>query len=205
MTDQPQPPEPDDTSAADTGHGRKMPVKRVVLGTGETMVLAGYVQRLCARIADTFVYVIGLVVLWQIDVQALSVDDELFVLAISFAPIINEVMAVARSGRTLGMQLFDIRIVSKNTGKKPSVTAALLRWVFQILLFLPILADDTSEFGGALTLMAWITIASPWWFLVHFSVYLGERRRGWHDLISGTVVVTAAPPVPAGPPSGDTA
>ena len=169
MTDQPQPDAAGNTSAADPGHDRKTPAKRVTLGTGQRMILAGYVQRLCARIADALVFVIGFAVLLQIDVQALGQHDELYVLAILFAPIINEFVAVACCGRTLGMQLLGIRIVSKRTGQKPSVIAAFLRWIFQILVFLFILSDDTSGYyGGAI--IFWAIIGICWWLLVHFSV-----------------------------------
>ena len=203
MTDQPRPPEPsDDPGAADPGHDRKTPAKRVTLGTGESMILAGYVRRLCARIADTFVYVIGFAVLLQIDTHALDLQDAL-VLTMLFTPIINEVVAVAYCGRTLGMQLLDIRIVSKETAKKPTVIAAFFRWVFQALFFLFILGEDPSELDGGLAMMGWVVIGICWWLLVHFSVYLGDRRRGWHDLISGTVVVTADPSYPVEPLDGD--
>ena len=205
MTGQPRPPEPGgDNSPADPGRGRKTSAKRVVLGTGETMILAGYVRRLCARIADTLVFGIAFVVLLQASPQSGGMGYAAdFTLAALFVLIVNEVVAVASCGRTLDMQLFGIRLVSKKTGKKPSVIASFSRWTLQILpiLFFVILSSpEVYEFLA----FVFIIVSILWWLLVHLSVYLGDRRRGWHDLISGTVVVTADPPYPVEPPSGDT-
>ena len=204
MTDQPRPPEPGgDNSPADPGRGRKTSAKRVTLGTGETMILAGYVRRLYARMFDSLVFGIAFVVLLQASPQSGGMGYAAdFTLAALFVLIVNEVVAVACWGRTLGMQLLGIRLVSKRTGKKPSVIASFSRWALQILpiLFFFILSSpEVYEFLA----FVFIIVSIPWWLLVHLSVYLGDRRRGWHDLISGTVVVTADPPIPADPRSGD--
>ncbi|WP_419848075.1 RDD family protein [Candidatus Poriferisocius sp.] len=205
--DQPQPPEPrDDTSSVRSGRGRKAPVKRVVLDTGETMVLAGYVQRLCARIADTLVFGIAFAVLWQVNDRAYRLDFYLLVLAALLILMINEVVLVTCCGRTLGMQILGIRLVSKKTGKKPSMIASFFRWALQIFWCLFAFGENRRDLADGAAALGWIFVVNiPWWLLVHLSVYFGKGRRGWHDLISGTVVVTADPPRPADPLGGDTA
>ncbi|WP_419848077.1 RDD family protein [Candidatus Poriferisocius sp.] len=241
MTDQPRPPEPGgDTSPADPGRGRKTPAKRVTLGTGDTMVLADYGQRFRARIGDGLIFSVGLAaafvaiftiaqpewwwplndgsqrVLWSEELEAGSgipitarvvVADVLF-----FLPFLYEIAAIAWRGKTLGMRIEAIRVVSIKTGQVPSTTAAILRGVLSVGLFLVFygLAIPTSlgiGYGGSdpglVDLGQYVPVL--WWLLVHLSVFWGRDRRGWHDLIAGTVVVAAGPSGPADTPSGDTA
>ncbi|WP_419848087.1 RDD family protein [Candidatus Poriferisocius sp.] len=237
MTDQPRPQEPGgDISAADSGSSRKTPPKRVVLGTGDTMALAGYGHRFRARIGDGLVFCVCLVTafvaiaaavqpewwfplnlnlqwsLWGEDLEAGSgipitarvvVADVLF-----FVPFLYEIAAVAWRGRTLGMRIEAIRVVSIKTGQAPSVTAAILRGALSICLF-PLLYGLAIPISLGITYSGWDPglidsvgqlVPVLWWLMVHLSVFWSEDRRGWHDLISGTVVVAADP---AGPPSGD--
>ena len=217
MTDQPQPGPDGDTSAADPGHNRKTSVERVTLGTGQTMVLANYGQRFRARIADSLLIGIGFAVaviakLWvdlsETDLFGPSVPRpitaRLVLPYVAFVPLLlYEIVAVAWRGKTLGMRTEGIRVVSIETGHAPSMDASLWRgmllaWLVPLVLYL-LLYDMASEPDA----MPLVLVSTIWVLLAHLSVFWGENRRGWHDLISGTVVVTSDPPVPADPPSGD--
>ena len=69
-----------------------------------------------------------------------------------------------KNGQTLGMRLFRLRVVMDNDGGKVTLGPAILRligyWIDQIVFYLGYI---------------WVLVDS--------------RRRGWHDLIAGTVVI----------------
>jgi uncharacterized RDD family membrane protein YckC len=71
------------------------------------------------------------------------------------------------TGETPGNRLLDIRVCRAADGTPPSAGAALLRFVALILAALPL-------FAGFLPIL------------------LDDRRRGVHDMLAGTVVVTAS-------------
>lgn len=218
MTDQPQPDADGDTSAADLGHDRKTPAKRVTLGTGKTMVLADYGQRFRARIADSLLIGIGFAVaviakLWVdfLETDSFSprtprlITTRLVLPYVAFFLLfLYEIVAVAWRGKTLGMRSLGIRVVSIKTGHAPSVLASLWRgtllaWLVPAVLYLllyDLYPDDLSPGSGA-TFLIWLSAILV--SLAHTSVFWREDRRGWHDLISGTVVVTSDPPGPAEP------
>ena len=69
-----------------------------------------------------------------------------------------------KDGQTLGMRPFHLRVVMDKDGGKVTMGPAILRligyWIDQIIFYLG---------------FVWVLIDS--------------RRRGWHDLIAGTVVI----------------
>ena len=222
MTDQPRPPEPgDDPGPADPGH--KVLAKRVTLGTGQTMVLADYRQRFRARIADSLLIGIGFVIAvvgWIVILvgqafdawgsageqsEGSSMGDALFASSVFVPLLLYEIVAVAWSGKTLGMRSLGIRVVSTRSGQMPSVFESFVRGALPVCLYpllYPLLFETDQDSGSEFALF--VLVAAPcWWLLVQASVFWGRDRRGWHDLISGTVVVTADPPGPAEPPCGD--
>jgi uncharacterized RDD family membrane protein YckC len=87
-----------------------------------------------------------------------------FVLAVAYFPFFW-----VRSGQTPGMRPFGLYVVRDSDGGKISLGQAVLRligmWVSAIPLYLGFI---------------WI--------------FIDPRRRGWHDLIAGTVVVERTPP-----------
>ena len=214
MTDQPRPSESgDDPGAAAPGHDRKTPAKRVTLGTGDTIVLANYIQRFRARVADSLLIGIGFVIAgvgflwiyWPYLLQLTFFGQQperpsaarVFWANSVFIPLLwYEIVAVAWSGRTLGMRSLGIRVVSIQSGQKPSVFESFSRGALPVYLHPLFLVDGLGLLLG---------VGACWWLLVHASVFWGEDRRGWHDLVAGTVVVTSDPPVPADPSGGDTA
>jgi uncharacterized RDD family membrane protein YckC len=74
----------------------------------------------------------------------------------------------ARSGATPGMRMFRLRVVRDRDGGPISGGQAIMRligyWINQIALYIG---------------FAWILV--------------DQRRRGWHDLIAGTVVIEEPP------------
>jgi uncharacterized RDD family membrane protein YckC len=196
------------TTPGDPGRGRKTPAKLVTLGAGQTMVLAEYGQRFRARLSDSFLIGIGLVIAatgWSLiflyylfgsgsfsESESLDAAVTFWALIIFSPLLLYEIVAVAWRGRTLGMKAVGLRVVSIGSGQKPSPYESLLRGGLPVCLYpflLPVLFSEADTF----VLLA----AACWWLLVNASVFWGKDRRGWHDLISGTVVVTAAPPVSA--------
>jgi uncharacterized RDD family membrane protein YckC len=76
------------------------------------------------------------------------------------------------TGQTPGNRLLHIRVCRATDGAAPSLAAALLRFAGLVAAALPL-------FAGFLPIL------------------LDDRRRGIHDMLAGTVVVSA-PPRPAG-------
>jgi uncharacterized RDD family membrane protein YckC len=72
------------------------------------------------------------------------------------------------TGQTPGDRLFQIRVCRADEGTVPSASAALLRFGGLIVAALPL-------FAGFLPIL------------------LDDRRRGVHDMLAGTVVVSAPP------------
>ncbi|WP_419848079.1 RDD family protein [Candidatus Poriferisocius sp.] len=221
MTDQPRPPEPGgDTNPAGLGRGRKTPARRVTLGTGKTMVLAEYGQRFRSRIADSILIGIGFVIAsigWLFIVvsqafagwgsageqpEGLSTADVFLAYSVFIPLLLYEIVAVVWRGKTLGMRAVGIRVVSIQSGQRPSAFESFRRGALPVCLFPLLLGIDSLNPDSEFAPLA-LLLAACWWLLVQASVYWGEDQRGWHDLISGTVVVTADPPVPADPNGGD--
>ncbi|WP_419848083.1 RDD family protein [Candidatus Poriferisocius sp.] len=219
MTDQQRPEVGDDSGPADLGRGRKTPAKQVTLGTGDTMTLADYGQRFRARIADSILIGIGFAVAsfvkFWIDLPGAGgfgppmpspVTPRLVLSYVAFVPLfLYEIVAVAWRGKTLGMWSMGIRVVSIKTGHAPSMLASFWRGTLLAWLVLPVLSLLLYDLSPGSDATFLLLLSAIWVLLVHLSVFWGEDRRGWHDLITGTVVVTADPPRPADPLGGDTA
>ena len=205
--------------------GHNAPVKRVTLGTGQTMVLADYRQRFRARIADSLLIGVGFVIaaiLWFVILVGQAFDawgstgqqsegpttaDGLWACGVFIPLLVYEIVVVAQLGKTLGMRAVDIRVVSIKSGQRPSAFESFWRGALSVCLYpllYPLLFVINQNSGSKFALFG--LLAAPcWWLLVQASVFWGKDRRGWHDLISGTVVVTAEPPVPADPRIGQRA
>jgi uncharacterized RDD family membrane protein YckC len=70
----------------------------------------------------------------------------------------------ARSGRTPGMRPFRLWIVRDRDGMPISARTAILRWIG-------------------------LYVAGSVFYLGFVWIFIDKRRRGWHDLIAGTVVI----------------
>lgn len=146
------------------------------LGPAPGIRFAGYAQRLLAYIVDAVILGVVVVVLsfvlFAIVAGAASSDSDglaaagvvvwlilILVVSLAYFPYFW-----ARGGQTPGMRMFRLRVVRDVDGGPISGTAAVLRlfgyWVNQVVFYIGFI---------------WI--------------FVDKRRRGWHDLIAGTVVI----------------
>lgn len=91
------------------------------------------------------------------------------------AAFLHEVPLVALRGQTIGKTVVGIAVVRIDGGGAPGWGRSCTRWG---VLYLPLLVP----FVG--TLLTLLVVLSP---VVH------PRRRGWHDLVAGTIVVRLGP------------
>ncbi|HET8961231.1 RDD family protein [Nocardioides sp.] len=84
-------------------------------------------------------------------------------------------------GTSPGMAVLGLRLVHVDSGEPIGVLAAIRRALILGMATLP-------TFGLGVATLAWTSVMDP-----------GRRRRGWHDLVTGSVVVDVrpAPEVPA--------
>jgi uncharacterized RDD family membrane protein YckC len=73
----------------------------------------------------------------------------------------------ARGGQTPGMRIFRLRVVRDSDGGPIGWGSAILRWIGLAII-------DSIVFG--------IPIGLIW-------IFIDKRRRAWHDLIAGTIVI----------------
>ena len=137
---------------------------------------AGHGARLIAYIVDGFilgiVFIVLTVVLGAVMAGAAASRSSaaaigggllwfaaIFVISFAYFP-----WFWARGGQTPGMKMFHIRVVRDADGGPISGTAAILRMVGY-----------------------WVSNAV--FYIGFIWIFIDQRRRGWHDLIAGTVVV----------------
>lgn len=146
------------------------------MGPAPGVRFAGHGARLIAYIVDGFI--LGVVILalsfvfFAIMAGAAAADSAgaavgggllwlvaVFVVSLAYFP-----WFWARGGQTPGMKIFHIRVVRDADGGPISGTSAVLRllgfWVNSVVFYIGFI---------------WI--------------FVDKRRRGWHDLIAGTVVI----------------
>lgn len=86
------------------------------------------------------------------------------------------VVVVGLWGLSPGKAALGLRVLDAETGRPLGIPRALLRWLVLAVATLP-----TFGFGAAA--LAWTALADP-----------TGRRRGWHDLRAGSLVVDVRPP-----------
>jgi len=110
-------------------------------------------------------------------VDAILVESIVMLLVLAFIPSIAGVLLVsmivmpaycigfwATTGQTIGMKLFGLRVVRNSDGGR-------------------------LGFGGAVLRLAGFSIACLPLYLGLIWVAFDARKRGWHDLIAGSVVI----------------
>ncbi len=142
----------------------------------QSMDFAGFGPRLLAMVVDIVLITIMLIPL-------------LFIL-VSLDLQINEIIAypayfiflTVKKGQTFGKMLVGLKVVSY-TGERPRLRQVVIRelYRFGLLLLAPVLA--------VIPLIAWLIIAVL--IMGHVSVAFDPLKRGWHDRLSGTLVVRA--------------
>jgi uncharacterized RDD family membrane protein YckC len=141
------------------------------VGPAPGVEFAGHGARLVAYVIDILVQGALSLVVFLVTIVATAAFPPLFILgivgwfaiAVAYFPYFW-----ARSGQTPGMQVMRIKVVRDADGGPVTPGEAILRlvgyWVSGFVLYLGFI---------------WI--------------FIDKRRRGWHDLIAGTVVIEAAP------------
>jgi uncharacterized RDD family membrane protein YckC len=147
-------------------------------GPAPGVAFAGHGARLVAYLVDGLILTIALFVLVAVPAMvgfvAFARNDGPGMGAIAVAVVLSLVAIVvsiayfpffwARSGQTPGMKLFRLRVVRDRDGGPISGGQAVMRlvgyWINSVALYIG---------------FAWILV--------------DQRRRGWHDLIAGTVVI----------------
>ena len=141
------------------------------IGPAPGVAFAGPGARLVAYIVDLIIIGIALIavvvlgVLLTVAVPVLGVVS--LVLGIVFVPLIYFPYYWSHSGQTPGMGMMGIRVVRDRDGGPVTGGQAVLR-----------------------LLGYWVSGAV--FYLGYIWIFIDKRKRGWHDLIAGTVVVEAA-------------
>ena len=151
------------------------------VGPAPGVRFASAAARLMAYIVDSIILGLGFLVLFfvftALAIGATTPDGELSrgavggFLVVALLVLIMIIVTIAyfpwfwwKGGQTPGMKMFHIRVVRDVDGGPISGGAALLRllgyWVNQVVFYIGFI---------------WI--------------FVDKRRRGWHDLIAGTVVI----------------
>jgi uncharacterized RDD family membrane protein YckC len=124
-------------------------------------------ERLVAYIVDNLVIGAILILGFLVGVLLLNVATILTVIVLLLTPIVCAAYFPwfwSRGGQTPGLRLFGLRVVRDRDGGPVSVGAATLRligyWIDAVVLYIGFI---------------WI--------------FVDQRKRCWHDLIAGTVVV----------------
>ena len=141
------------------------------IGPAPGVAFAGPGARLVAYIVDVIITFIAIIGFSIIGALLTIVVPVLGVIAIVFAvlviPLVYFPYYWATSGQTPGMKMMGIKVVRDRDGGPVTGGQAVLRllgyWVSGLVFYLGYI---------------WI--------------FIDRRKRGWHDLIAGTVVVEAA-------------
>jgi uncharacterized RDD family membrane protein YckC len=139
-------------------------------GPAPSLAFAGAGSRLVAYIVDVIivsVFVSVLALLSVVLIVVLPILSLLPIAAVIVVPFVYFPYFWSTSGQTPGMKMMNIRVVRDRDGGPVTGGQAILRligyWVSGFVFYLGYI-----------------------WILID------KRKRGWHDLIAGTVVVEAA-------------
>jgi uncharacterized RDD family membrane protein YckC len=140
----------------------------VEAGPAPGVEFAPHGERLVAYIFDILIvgviYVLALIGLVIVSVAVPIVGIPLLIAAAILIPLLYFPWFWARGGQTPGMKVFGLHVVRDRDGGTLSWGSAILRligyWINGLVFYLGFI-----------------------WILID------KRRRGWHDLIAGTVVI----------------
>lgn len=109
---------------------------------------------------------------WILPLYLLMFIDPMFgymsVMVAGCVIVIVNIVLYYKSGQTIGYKILGLRIVNKDTGKKPSFGALLGRFFGKILAAIPL-------------------------YLGLFWAGWDKKKQGWHDKMASTVVVREKP------------
>ncbi len=169
------PPQQAPMGGAPAGSWQAPPVEP---GPAPGVVFAGYGARLVAYIVDGFVLgiVVSVVSIVLLAILAAAVANDsgaaagltgvVWLLAVLIISLLYFPYFWVNGGATPGMKLFHIRVVRDSDGGPLTWGPAILRLIGY-----------------------WIN--SVVFYIGYLWIFVDKRRRGWHDLIAGTVVISA--------------
>lgn len=141
------------------------------MGPAPGMAFAGPGGRLVAYIVDIIVITVAVIVVailgGLLTVVAPVIGIFSLILGILIVPLIYFPYYWSSSGQTPGMKMMGIRVVRDRDGGPVTGGQAVLRLIGY-----------------------WVSGAV--FYLGYIWIFIDKRKRGWHDLIAGTVVVEAA-------------
>jgi len=140
-----------------------------IAGPAPGVAFADHGPRLIAYIIDTIIIVIATIVLVIVGGILASIVPALAIipfLGIFIVSLVYFPYYWAKSGQTPGMKQQGIKVVRDSDGGPVTMGSAILR-----------------------TIGTWISAAV--FYIGFIWIFIDKRRRGWHDLIAGTVVVKA--------------
>jgi uncharacterized RDD family membrane protein YckC len=143
----------------------------VEVGPAPGIEFAPHGERLVAYIFDILIlgvaYFLALVIFGALSFAAPLLGIPLLILSFIFLPLVYFPWFWVRGGQTPGMRVFSLYVVRDRDGGTIGWGAAILRligyWINGLVFYLGYI-----------------------WILID------KRRRGWHDLIAGTVVIKRA-------------
>ena len=187
----------------------------VLFGNGEQRAVAHLGRRLVARLLDTLILILILVMIftifeipiedfghalgWIRDMHSgdLVHDPEnpfsglahvivfLIIAFVYLVALFYDMLFTAALGYTPGKRIMTIRIVRMEDGSKPRFWKGLTR---ALVLHSPWGWLFALTFGSLSALMG----TAAFLVIVYLAPVWNKQRRGWHDKTSGTVVVKAA-------------
>ena len=115
-----------------------------------------------------------------------------------------EAYFTVRHGVTVGKSMAGVRVVTYRTHERPAVGSTVLRHLSLHTIPTAVCVAAVASFEPS-SVWAWVTIAAGavCWALIGATAALDPQRRGWHDRLAGTIVVTAdsVPDDPPPPPA----
>ncbi|MDE0654855.1 MAG: RDD family protein [bacterium] len=170
----------------------------VILGTGRQVRLARPSARLIAKIIDGIILVgVSFLITWgtqgfgNIVFSPPPPSYRAAAIASGLFGALYEIGFVAWRGQTLGKMATGIRIVGLGEGGLPGLGKSIRRWSLPAILAIPfyLVAEDPFSSGAALAVLAVAMVALVLDLLCHAWLLWDRIRRGWHDMIAGTIVV----------------
>ncbi len=152
--------------------------------SGQTVLLATPGARLGARLIDfTFMAVFWIALIFPIAFAIEALDfwgNEswpgtsiywLIIGPVFLVGLLYEVTMISAGGRTLGKMATGIHVIRKDNGDRPGPIRSIRRWAIPGLLLL-------------IPFVGWLAT-----LFCRLSLTWGKERRGWHDMVGGTLVV----------------
>lgn len=171
--------------------------QRYQLGTGDLVTPAPFLDRIAARLVDVVVMLLVIVIVELVLVLPFDINASMgfgegvsasYAVGMAFAGaslvILYEVWMTSWRGHSLGKRNVGLKVVRVRDGKPPPLLESFARTAMPV-------AACASGYGIATAFAArWpMLYGVAVWMVVGLSFLLDPCRRGWHDKLTGIVVV----------------